>query len=241
MRWLNNCQSVCDQVNLPPLPGVKASPGKLTDDETTMILRATLYSQHRDDPNVLRFIQSYMRCRDASQAAREAGLPPTAGNNLRKKQDIHEAITKLTEKSVMKYGYDATETVERVKEIAGMDLIEFENPDGSYKKSLSQISPEARRAIKKIKVRNMFDVDSNGIHTVVGEIIEIEVWDKMKAIELLGREKELFKETRKVEHDVTANMKDVLLDSSRRADQRVIDVTPVAPPKLTGSFKDGDT
>lgn len=226
-------------MTLPPPPGARGN-GALTDDETTLILRVSLHPQHREDPNVLRFIQSYMRCKDARQAAREAGLPPEAGRNLRNKADIHLAITKLTEKSVMKYGYDATETIERVKEIAGMDLIEFENPDGSYKKSLSQISPESRRAIKRIKVKNMFDVDSNGIRTIVGEIIEIEVWDKMKAIELLGREKEIFKETRKIEHDVTANMKDVLLDSSRRAEQRVIDVTPVVA-KLTGSFKDGDT
>lgn len=230
-------------MELPRPPGARKPDevsGALTDDETTLILRVTLHQQHRDDPNVLRFIQSYMRCRDATQAAMEAGLPPRAGHNLRKTRDIHEAIQKLTEKSVMKYGYDATEVIEKVKEIAGMDLIEFENPDGSYKKSLSQISPESRRAIKKLKVKNMFDIDSNGIRTIVGEIIEIEVWDKMKAIELLGREKEIFKETRKIEHDVTANMKDVLLDSSRRADQRVIDVTPITP-KITGGFGEGST
>ncbi len=62
-----------------------------------------------------------------------------------------------------------------------------------------------------------------------GEIISYEFYDKMKATELLGREKELFKETKKVEHDVTRNMASVLLESKRRGDEahaQVIDVTP---------------
>lgn len=202
--------------------------GKLSEDETHFILQSSLLAEHREDPNVLRFIANYLRCRDAKQAAKEAGLTWQAGVNLRARPDIHLAITRLTEKSVMKYGFDATEVVERVKEIAGFDPIELENPDGSFKKHLKDIAPEARRVIKKLKVKNLFETDPNGMKVLVGEIIEYEFWDKMKGVELLGREKDLFKETRKVEHDVTANMASVLLESAQRGSARAeaIDVTP---------------
>ncbi len=63
---------------------------------------------------------------------------------------------------------------------------------------------------------------------VIGELIEVEVWDKLKSLEFLGREKDLFKETKKIEHDVTTNMASLLLASKSLADQSVklLDVTP---------------
>jgi hypothetical protein len=217
-----------------PVP-VENEQGKLTETEVDYILRTSLRPDHLEDPNILRFISSYMRCRNAAQAARESGLstPHRSGANIRAMPDVHQAITRLTEKSVMKYGFDASEVIERVKEISALDPVEFENEDGSYKNKLSDIAPESRRAIKKLKVRNLFGTDANGMKTIVGEIIEIEMWDKMKGLELLGREKQIFKETTRVEHDITSNMASVLLDSKRRAEEKyseVIDVTPQLNP-----------
>ena len=199
--------------------------GALTDDEVGAILRDTLRPEHQTDPNVLRFISSYIVCRSASQAAKEAGLAPRSGHYLRARPDIHAAIKALTERSVMKYGFDASEVVERVKEIAFVDIAEFENADGSYKTSLSGLTPETRRAVKKFKVKNIFGKDPNGMDVKVGELVEVELWDKMKSLELLGREEDLFKETKKIQHDVTNNMAAVLLDSSRKADERIARLT----------------
>lgn len=210
-----------------PTPPMGNEQGKLNEDETQYILRTTLLAEHREDPNVLRFIAAYMRCRDAGQAAREAGLTTQSGRNLRSRPDIHLAIERLTQKSVMKYGYDASEVIEKVKEAVTFDPIELENPDGSYKKHLKDIAPEARRNLKKLRVKNLYETDPNGMKVLVGEIIEYEFYDKLKAAELLGREKDIFKETKKVEHDVTANMASVLLESATRGAERAqaIDVT----------------
>lgn len=125
----------------------------------------------------------------------------------------------------MKYGYDATEIVERVKEISALDPIELENPDGSFKKSFHQMKPEVRRAIKKLKVKNIWDTDPNGMKVITGEIIEFEFYDKMEAHKLLGQEKDVFKPKSVVEHDVSKRMADVLLDSARRGAERAIEVT----------------
>jgi hypothetical protein len=105
--------------------------------------------------------------------------------------------------------------IERVKEVSSVDPLDFFNPDGSYR-ALADIPPEARRAIKKIKYKQLYGEDVNGIRTVVGSIMELELWDKMKAHELLGREKMLFKETKAIEHNVTHNMGSLLLESARR-------------------------
>ena len=199
----------------------RAPSGRLSDRESSLILRSTLLPEHHDDPAVLRFISNYLICRDARQAAREAGLNARSGVNLRARPDIHLAITKLTEKSVMKYGYDATEVIEKVKEIAAIDPIEFENPDGSFKAHMKDIAPESRRAIKKFKAKNLYEKDPNGMPILVGQLIEVELWDKMKAVELLGREKDIFVEKKKIEHDVTSNMASVLLEGVKRAEDRL--------------------
>lgn len=220
-----------------PTPEIETKNGKLSEDETAYILRSTLLPEHHEDPNVLRFIAGYMRCRNATQAAREAGLHARAGANLRSRPDIHRCLTALSEKSMMKYGFDASEIIERVKEISGIDPIEFENDDGSYKTHMKDIAPEVRRAIKRFKVKNLYQTDPNGMQYKVGEIIEVELYDKMKGLELLGREKQIFKETKVTTHDITENMAAALLESSKRgADRReAIDVTP----QIEGSIEPG--
>ncbi len=217
---LNN--RVRDNVEMPVAEKPKDNPSaRLTDNETEGILRDCLRPDQMDDEKVIRFILSYLECRNAAQAAREAGTPGK-GAYLRGRPEIHTAIEKLTAKAVLKFGYDATEVIERVKEIAALDPIEFENPDGSFKTHMSQIDPASRRAIKKFRAKNLYGKDANNMNVVIGQLIEVELWDKLKASELLGREKSIFKETKKVEHDVTTNMASLLLDSQRRADQRLL-------------------
>lgn len=207
----------------PPLIPAMGTPDySLTDNETAFILKTTLRADQLEDPKVLAFINNYLRCRNATQAAREAGLEPRVGQTLRLKPEIHAAIEAITQKAVMKYGYDASELVERTKELANSDPIGLENPDGSFKTHLSQLDPETRRAIKKFKARNIWGVDPNGVKIVIGQLVECEFWDKPKAIDMLAREKNIFKETKKVEHDVTANMAGLLLESRARADARRI-------------------
>lgn len=238
-RLNNRGTKAVEHTYVPPTPvatpTIETSQGRLSEDETSFILKTCLLPEHAEDPNVLRFISSYMVCRDSRQAAREAGLQPRDGVNLRARADIHKAIESLTQKSVMKYGFDASEVIEKVKEVASIDPVEFLNPDGSYKTRMEDIAPEARRAIKKFKAKNLYEEDPNGMKVCVGVLIEVELWDKMKAVELLGREKDIFKETRKVQHDVTSNMRDVLLEAKRRADNRFNELHDVTPPlEITG-------
>ncbi len=199
---------------------------KLTDEETLYILKQYLRRDQLDDPKLLRFIMSYISNRSQSQAAREAGMPGR-GSYWRSRPEVHAVIEALTAKAVQKYGYDSSEIIERVKEIATLDPMDFENPDGSYKTHMSQMRPEARRAIKSFTVKNLFGKDANGIDMVIGQIVKVELWDKLKSLELLGREKNIMKETKKIEHDVTGRMADLLLASKKRGEERVIEARDV--------------
>lgn len=196
----------------------------LEEDKTQKVISKTLKPIHATDPNILRFIDNYLYCRDAKQAARLSGLNGKDGTNLMNRKDIAKCIQKITALAIRKYGYDAEEVVERVKEVAFVDPAEVQNPDGSFISALRDIPSEVRRAIKKMKVKNLWGEDPNGVKEIVGEIIEIEFWDKMKAVELLAREKSTFKATSVVEHGVSKDMRDILLASTKMADARIIDV-----------------
>lgn len=186
-------------------------------EEASYILQNTLKKEHYEDDSVLLYISEYLRCGDSRQASDFAGIDRRKGASLKNRKDIYKAISALRDKSMMKYGFDAHELVEKVKEFVFADPVELENEDGSYKTRLSELSPECRRAIKKFKVKNLYDFDENGIKVKIGELVEVEMYDKMKAAEMLGREVDTFKSKTVVEHGVTENMKDILLESERRA------------------------
>jgi hypothetical protein len=209
-------------------PAVLVNDTALSQEETALLLRKTLRPEQMDDPHILAFIDSYLRCRHNAQACKEAGIPAATGRRYLRTPEIYEAINQITQKATMKYGYDAAEVVERTKEIAGIDPIVFENPDGSYKTHLSQVPEEARRAIKKFKVKNIWGEDPNGMRVVIGQLIEVELHDKLKSIELLAREKNVFKETKKIEHDMTAQMGGLLLEAQSRAEQRALQAAQVS-------------
>jgi hypothetical protein len=186
------------------------------------------------------FIKSYLHCRDIKQAGLESGLTYYSGTKIRNSPDVQQAIQMLTEKAILRDGLDVGEIIQKVKEIMQIDIADFENEDGSYKTSLKDIPPETRRAVKKFRVKNTYGEDPNGMMIKTGEIIEVELWDKMKSIELLGREKGIFKETKKIEHDVTNNMKEILLESKNRAETAAIEartIRDITPPKGSDDSK----
>lgn len=205
--------------------------GELTDDESSFILTSTLKPKHRQDPTVLAFIDSFIRCKSIRQASEECSINPSLGYKIRHRKDIANAIQKLIDKSHIKYGFDNSEVMERVKEIVDFDPIMVMNRDGSYKSNMHDIAPEARRNIKKLRVKNLYNQvkDINGIidPIIIGEVISYEFYDKLKASEMVGKEKEMFKNTTKVEHGITKDMASILLASAKRADdRRIVDVTP---------------
>lgn len=230
-----------DLVNVTTVTPPKQNPidpkKQLLADETQLILRRCLRHEHASDPNIIKFIAEYLLCRDVKQAAVACGLTKRDGENIKRRPDVYEAIRQISMKAALKHGFDAADVVAKVKEIMDVDIAEFQNSDGSWVEAIAQIAPETRRAVKSFKVKNEYGLDPNGMPVVTGKIISVELWDKMKATELLGREKNLFKESKKVTHSISKNMSNTLLESKRLGDEAAASVRDVGQ----GSGSDTDT
>lgn len=205
---------------------IPAPSGELEADESNFIMTDCLHKKHLDDHKCIEFIEAFIRCKSIPQASADCGIHKSVGYKWRHRKDIANCISKLIAKSAVKHGFDASELLERTKEIVDVDPIHLQNSDGSFKSNLHDIPAEVRRSLKKLEVKNLWgeSKDMNGMKKkiIIGEIIKYEFYDKIKAVELVGREKQMFKTTTKVEHGVTKDMASILLDSAKRA-QKVID------------------
>lgn len=217
----------------PPPPGLPMPEFRKDEappeSEVDVIIRDTLRPLHASDPNIIKFIYHFAHCRNEKQAARLTGLNSRDGANLIARPDIYDCIQRIAGLSARRFGYDAEEIVERVKEVVRADIAEAQLDSGRWEPIMKKWPDELRRAIRKMKVKNIYAKDPNGmIEFVESEVIEIEFWDKLKAAEMLGTEKDTFKKKSVVTHEVSGNMRDVLLAAGKRADQRLL-----APPPPT--------
>lgn len=217
-------------MNGPPLQDQSSKPEpKLSETEIEFILDKYLLPSHRSDPNIIRFIQAYLVCRHPKQAAMQVGIasPTASGRNLLDRPDIAETIQKLTDKALHKYGFTGDEIVERVKEIADANIFDFLSDD-MVVVNKKDVPPELQRAVKKFEIvsealkdmNGMPMFGSNGQQLFESKVHKIELYDKLKSTELLGREKNLFKETKVTKHDVSDRMASILLSQVDRAKER---------------------
>lgn len=191
--------------------------GDLEENEVNSVIAASLPMKLRRDPNVMRFIQAFVSCRHLRQAADVAGIPYDLAKTLYRRNDVQATIEGLTSRSLMKFGYSAEEIIERVKEVVDVDPREVENLDGTVKR-LRDMPPELSRAVKKMRVKETFETDPNGMRVWSGYIVDIEFWDKMVAAKMLGNEKSVMGEKKKIEHDIGGNMSQVLLERVKRGE-----------------------
>lgn len=201
-----------------------------TDTALTInqILMNTLTPEHAMDPQVLKFLNNYIENWNTSDSAKVANLKTEQGKRILRKPDVQAAITRINETFGRRANYDAREILERVNEVAQFDPAECFNADGTVK-DIKEMSGPARRAIKKLVVKEVWENDMNGVPVMTGMIKTIEFWDKIKSLELLGKDEGRFIDQSKVTHEIGGNLAAVLLSSERRALTR--DVTPV---KLSG-------
>ena len=203
-------------------------------EEFHRVLKETLTPSHLGDTTIAEFIAQYLACNNVNRAAKACNLSSRDGKWLFNQPDIYKAITTLQTKDVEKFGYQAAEIVENTKNIANLDPADLFDDDGRIYENIHDVPAHARGAIKSIVVKNIFENDHNGMPQYKGKLVKVEFWDKLKANELLGREKDTFKKTEVVQHDISKNARQYLLGSINRANEAkqllnapVKDVTPI--------------
>lgn len=196
-------------------------------------LTECLIPKHLGDPKIAEFIAQYLTCNNVNIAAKRCHLSIKDGKWLFNQPDIYKAITTLQSKDVEKFGYQAAEVVENTKNIANLDPADLFDDDGRIYENIHDVPEHARYAIKSIVAKNIFENDHNGMPQYKGKLVKVEFWDKLKANELLAREKDTFKKTEVVQHDISRNARQYLLGSINRAQEAKLalqapskDVTP---------------
>lgn len=138
---------------------------------------------------------------NGSRAAREAGFKGTSmAWNLLRENDVREEINRRIAEKRAKARITIEEIESMLRDIAEVEVLDIFTEDGEVR-PLVEIPPHARRAIKSVKRT----VKEHYITGAQEEKVELELWDKKGAIELLGRYKKMFSD--KLDVDVNLRQK----------------------------------
>lgn len=156
------------------------------------------------------FIDEYLICRNATEAARRAGykgndvtLGVVGYENLRKPQIRNEIDNILKERAML-----AGEVLERLTEIARGGLADFLDLSVS---GLPIFDFEKAQAANRLGLLKKYKVTKSGV--------EIELHDPLKALELLGKHHQLFIE--KIEVDWRVKLEQAGVSASELFEQLV--------------------
>jgi len=108
------------------------------------------------------------------------------GNALMRRQVIKDEIKRLVAAGCRRNEIDADLVLQELRKIATSDLRALFDEHG-HLKSLSDVDDEMAVVVNSIETRS--EVDDNG---KVTHVSKVRIWDKLKALELLGKHLALF-------------------------------------------------
>lgn len=132
-----------------------------------------------------RFCEEYLIDLNATAAAKRAGYSErtaySQGHDLLKKPEIQDRIQSLQLERAASTGITAERVLQELAKIGFSDVSDLLNLDGNALsvRAPSEIPKDARKAISSVKVRKDANDES--------EIIEFKFWDKLSALEKLGK------------------------------------------------------
>lgn len=147
------------------------------------------------------FCHEYLKDKNATQAAIRAGYSPRAaysiGQRLLKNDEVSQTVNSLLHEISEKCVLDAERVLEELCLIGFSDLSDYmtvEPGGGVVFREWENIPTNKSRAIRRIRDRRTIREHADGTSTLVHQEISIDLHDKMKALESLGRHIGLFKE-----------------------------------------------
>lgn len=138
------------------------------------------------------FVEYYLGCLNATEAAAKAGYSPKSarakGSQLLSNVNIQAVIQERRKKKLAEISIEQNRVLEEVAAIAFTNFFDVAmiGDDGklTYKKP-EDIPPHAHKAIKRILPKDKETETDRGKTTESS--VSIELWDKMKALEFLGK------------------------------------------------------
>ena len=116
---------------------------------------------------------------------------------------------------------------EVVRELKGIGMVDIRRAYGENGELLpmSEMPADLARAIAGVNVKEEFDSEGNK----TGEIKTVKLWDKLRALELVGKQVGMFVDRREYKHVLT--LEDLVAGSM----EQVIDITPKPAEAVAGS------
>jgi len=153
-----------------------------------------------------KFVDEYLVDFNATQAAIRAGYSPDTaneqGSQLLARPDIRELVAEGQKEVMERTQTFQDNAVAELKIVGFSDLADFltVKADGIVEqKPFNELTKEQTKCIKKIKqtVRSSHSADGTILHQTA--VIEIELHDKLRALELLGRHLGMFNDSLRLE------------------------------------------
>ncbi len=184
-----------------------------------------------------KFVDEYLIDFNATQAAIRAGYSPDTaneqGSQLLARPDIRELVAEGQKEVMERTQTFQDNAVDELKIVGFSDLADFltVKADGIVEqKPFNELTKAQTKCIKKIKqtVRSSHSADGTILHQTA--VIEIELHDKLRALELLGRHLGMFNDTLRLEgalplqifFEVAPQVKDVIITRGKGAEKKLL-------------------
>lgn len=159
-------------------------------------------------PQIETFLQEYMKDLNGKQSAIRAGYAEKAAESqasrLLRNVKVRARLDELMEKQEKKNQIQAETILKELSLLAHTDIVNLYDKNGNLR-PIHEIPEETRRAIAGIET--IIDKDGNTVK-------KVKLWDKPRALELLGKYKKLF--TDRVEHNFAEGLAERLIEARKR-------------------------
>jgi len=178
-----------------------------------------------------RFILEYLKDGNARKAAVRAGYSPKTakqqGSRLLTRVDISDAIQAGIDRHLAGLDLDVKRILEETGRVGISDLKDLFD-EGGHLLAPHELPDDVRKAVASIKVlRTQVQTETDGDSTTTTRLdtVEVKFWDKLRALELLGKFKGLLR-PKPVKGEAGDSWEQVLvrMTARQKADQSPADV-----------------
>ena len=157
-----------------------------------------------------RFAEKYFETLNGSESALYAGYSSKTsaeqGYQLLKREDIQQYLSELRKKEAKKHNVTKERLIEEYAKIAFFDIRDIYNEDGNLV-NIKDLDSKSAGAIASIKSFEEYETDKAGNKNLIGTNKEVRVFDKIRALQDLGKHLGLFeKDNEQKKSEVNINL-----------------------------------
>lgn len=142
-----------------------------------------------------KFADEYLLCNSGTKAAIAAGYSAKTAkvkaSQLLVDEEIEAYIIEKRQEVAKKHGVTLDRVIEEYSKIAFFDIREIYNTDGGLI-DIKQLDDSSAGAIASIKSMEEWGEDDSGDKTIIGTTKEVKVFDKIRALQDLGKHLGIF-------------------------------------------------